>query len=93
MPSPSVTALADRVRADLERGRFAGLGPVDFGPGDVCRSAARAARIVLADVDHCAQLEEERDGPVPAERWAGLADQLRRLRETARRAAEDPAER
>jgi hypothetical protein len=78
MPRLTVTALADQVRAHLEAGQFSGLDPVAFGLDDAGGDAAHAARIVLADVQHCAQLEEH-GRAVPAERWDDLADQLRGL--------------
>ncbi len=79
MPPSDVLALADGVRARLARGDLRGAGPVDLGPDGVFADAELAARVLLADVEHCAWEERALDGVATAERWAELAEALRRL--------------
>lgn len=79
MQTAEVIALADEVRAHLERGDLAGLGPVDLGPDGTFTDAERAARITLADVAHRLEEGGAFDRQVPGARWGDLADQLRRL--------------
>ena len=52
-----LTALADQLHTQLTHGDFAGRGPVELGPGAHFPDAALAARIVLADVEHCRWLD------------------------------------
>jgi len=76
MPPPAVIALADEVRARLDRGDLVGLGPIEFphsGGGQL--DAELAARVVLADVAHCTQRGREESAPC----WAELTAQLRSL--------------
>jgi PAS domain-containing protein len=82
MPPPEVTALADQVRAHLTQGDLAGLGPVELPPDGVLPDAARAARIVLADVAH--RLRRDRG------RWHDLARQLHALQQAAAAHARHP---
>src|SRR3954452_3983738 len=78
MPTPEIITLADQVRAHLDRGDLAGLGPIDLVPdGGVLPDAEIAARIVLDGGAHCLQLEREANLPLSATSWAGLAAQLR----------------
>ncbi len=80
MPTPEVIAVADQVSAHLDQGDLAGLGPVDLGPsGGIHPDAELAARVVLADVGHCVWREQQDADSVPAEEWAELAEQLRRV--------------
>ena len=84
MPTPAVTALADRVRAHLKAGAFREPEPADLPPDLRVLGAETAARVVLADVEH--RDWEERAGFAPAPRvWEGLAAQLRLLEDVARR--------
>jgi PAS domain S-box-containing protein len=83
MPPPEVIALADQVRAHLERGDLAGLGPVELSPDGVLADADKAARIVLADVEHRARREGHRRRPASGQRWDDLAAQLRALQRAA----------
>ena len=70
MPPPAVIALADEVRARLDRGDLVGLGPIELphsGGGQL--DAELAARVVLADVAHCTQRGwEESAGRYPPAR-------------------------
>lgn len=79
MPPPVVTVLCDQVAEHLARGGFAGVGPVDLGPEGRLPDAELAARIVLADVDHWAYLEQAQRRRVKRATWEHLAEQLRRL--------------
>jgi hypothetical protein len=91
MPRTEVIALASVVRASLDRGDLAGLGPIDFGGDGVLDDAEIAARIALADVDHCARKTRTSASRVSDQHWDGLAEQLRILqRAVERRLAEEP---
>src|SRR5262249_14952067 len=80
---PGLRALADQVR-----GEMAGLGPIGIVPdGGVLPDAEIAARIGLADVAHCLQLDREASLSVSTTAWAALAAQLSRLRGSHPRAA------
>jgi PAS domain S-box-containing protein len=74
-----VIALADELHAHLQHGDVAGLGPVDLAFDGIWPDPERAARIVLADVAHCAEQDSNANGPVTATRWRELAEQLRSL--------------
>jgi len=81
MPPPAVIALADEVRAHLDRGELAGLGPIALvHAGGILPDAELAARIVLADGAHCAERDQGADCPVSDTCWAHLAAQLRGLK-------------
>ena len=77
-------ALVDEVRAHLEQGDLAGLGPIDLGPDGVWPDAEHLARIVLADVDHWVERGRMFGELIPAEHWAALGDQLQRLERVVR---------
>jgi hypothetical protein len=92
MPPPEVIALADEVRAHLNGGALAGLGPIALvHAGGILPDAELAARIVLADVAHCSAsgadvahcsaLGQE----ASARCWAQLAAQLRCLKRAIHR--------
>src|SRR5687767_14393092 len=86
MPIPEdIIALADELHAHLEHGDLAGLGPVDLAFDGTWPDPERAARIILADVAHCAEQDPKLNGPVSAMRWHELADQLRSLEEAIHR--------
>src|SRR4051794_10014122 len=74
-----VIALADELHAHLEHGDLAGLGPVTLAFDGSWPDPERAARIVLADVAHCAEQDPNVHGPVSAQQWRELAEQLRSL--------------
>ena len=78
-PAAVVLVLADEVRAHLERGELAGKSVALPGSGGVRRDAERAARIVLADVEHCLRDPAERGVTPSAARWHALAEQLRAI--------------
>ena len=81
----AVIGLADEVRAHLIRGDFGGrraVVPGVSGVGDGELDAAAAARVVLADVEHCLELSA-RGRPREAERWRELAAQLRAIERVA----------
>ena len=81
----AVLTLADEVRAHLERGELAGRSVV-LPVRDVPRQdAERAARIVLADVEHCLRDPEERGVTPSAARWHQLAEQLRAIERATHR--------
>jgi hypothetical protein len=77
VPPPLVTALGDQVRTHLASGGLDGRGPTDFGADGTIDDAARAARIVLADLDHWRYLEARPDSAVDRATWDRLAEQLR----------------
>lgn len=68
------------VRARLERGEFAGLGPVTFRDGGTLPDAAIALRIMLADWQHFDDLPaEQRDDVLMVARRRGVLHDLREL--------------
>jgi hypothetical protein len=77
MPPLTVLRLTERLALALEGGLLRDRGPIDFGDSSVL-DAERAARIVLADVDHVvARLDA---GPIGREpHWESLEQQLERL--------------
>jgi hypothetical protein len=85
METSQVMTLADQVQLYLERGKLAGLGPINLGPDGMWWDTERVASIVLADVAHCVQREEEFGEAMSAERWAVLAHQLRLIQQTVER--------
>jgi hypothetical protein len=74
-----IIALADELHAHLKHGDLARLGPVDLAFDGTWPDPERAARIILADVAHCAEQDPTGDAPVTATRWRELAEQLRSL--------------
>ena len=77
----SVTALilADEVRTHLADGDLAAAGPVRLAGGLESHCAALAARVVLAEVEHCVEQEDGLGRPVGIDRWWELVLQLRAL--------------
>jgi PAS domain S-box-containing protein len=85
MPTPEIVARAELVRAHLERGELAGLGPVLVRPNTSFVDAELAARVVLADVDHRADAERRWRPPGRPIRWDDLVTELGALQRVAAR--------
>ena len=82
-----LVGLSEQVRAQLTAGHFAGRRVV-LPHGGSSLDAALAARIVLADVDHCLFLRDCWDGMVPPQRAHDLLAQLQALARVPHAAAE-----
>ena len=77
LASATALILADEVRAHLADGDLAAAGPVRLAGGLESHCAALAARVVLADVEHCVEQEDGLGRPVGINRWWELVLQLR----------------
>jgi hypothetical protein len=71
MPPPEVIALADEVRAHLDRSDLVRLGPIELPHGGGLLDAELAARIVLADVAHCTSLGRSGSASATSEKVFG----------------------
>jgi hypothetical protein len=71
-----VIALTDEVRAHLVRGKLASRTVTKLSTRGSRYDAEFAARLVLADVEHCLADGEAGDGLSVDERWRQLAAQL-----------------
>ena len=81
-----VIALAGRTRALLARGELAGLTVALPDAFNIVLDAEHAARLVLADVEHCVEATELRRQAEDDDRWRRLAAQLRAIERAAREA-------
>ena len=82
MHADDLAEWVDELRGRLERGDLADLGPIDPGDGSGPLPGELRVRIMLADLDHHADLPlERRREPLIRARRRRLLEDLRRLRE------------
>jgi len=80
VPNDDLDAWIAELRARLDRGDLAALGPVDVGDGTDILPAEHTVRLMLADLDSFDELSPaERMDPCHVTRRQQVLDEFRRL--------------